>query len=71
MWIEILWENDPKAGRYVTPFAGVWIEINVLSCFQAPSLVTPFAGVWIEIVLPCYAAAYLWGYTISVVGVAL
>ncbi len=39
-----------KKGRLVTPFAGVWIEIEK---FKAMSLdermVTPFAGVWIEI----------------------
>ena len=35
----------------VTPFAGVWIEIqSVLPKGLMPS-VTPFAGVWIEIIL--------------------
>ncbi len=33
----------------VTPFAGVWIEIEY--CFKdlVADMVTPFAGVWIEI----------------------
>ena len=32
----------------VTPFAGVWIEINVSLPLTGYSSVTPFAGVWIE-----------------------
>ena len=36
---------------YVTPRAGVWIEIQwVAQCLPAPG-VTPRAGVWIEICL--------------------
>ena len=34
---------------FVTPFAGVWIEILVRSFISSPIFVTPFAGVWIEI----------------------
>ena len=34
----------------VTPFVGVWIEINYnLQLSQLP-IVTPFVGVWIEII---------------------
>ena len=33
----------------VTPFAGVWIEIHLLSFTILSPIVTPFAGVWIEI----------------------
>ena len=33
----------------VTPFAGVWIEINECSPINPWRIVTPFAGVWIEI----------------------
>ena len=33
----------------VTPFAGVWIEINSLLILDISVDVTPFAGVWIEI----------------------
>ena len=33
----------------VTPFAGVWIEMNYLLKRHKYLLVTPFAGVWIEI----------------------
>ncbi len=34
---------------YVTPFAGVWIEIPVFGAELITYSVTPFAGVWIEI----------------------
>ena len=33
----------------VTPFVGVWIEINALLNLIGSSGVTPFVGVWIEI----------------------
>ena len=33
----------------VTPFAGVWIEIEDIENMLKEALVTPFAGVWIEI----------------------
>ena len=33
----------------VTPFMGVWIEIDKLSDVAKKELVTPFMGVWIEI----------------------
>ena len=36
--------------KWVTPFAGVWIEMSVLSITSFVPSVTPFAGVWIEIV---------------------
>ena len=35
----------------VTPFAGVWIEMNFGGGTANERIVTPFAGVWIEIVL--------------------
>ena len=34
---------------YVTPFAGVWIEIGIKGEQGIQGVVTPFAGVWIEI----------------------
>ena len=33
----------------VTPFVGVWIEINETIAVSQDDLVTPFVGVWIEI----------------------
>ena len=33
----------------VTPFVGVWIEINTFLCLYNTVAVTPFVGVWIEI----------------------
>ena len=33
----------------VTPFAGVWIEIEDTGHHYSANSVTPFAGVWIEI----------------------
>ena len=33
----------------VTPFAGVWIEIEDIFSSAGIAPVTPFAGVWIEI----------------------
>ena len=36
---------------YVTPLAGVWIEIMMIRLRQATGWVTPLAGVWIEIAL--------------------
>ena len=35
--------------QLVTPFAGVWIEINLPDHLNNLFPVTPFAGVWIEI----------------------
>ena len=43
------WEE--MLGVLVTPFAGVWIEINMTDIQNAYQGVTPFAGVWIEIVV--------------------
>ena len=34
--------------RSVTPFAGVWIEIDIYLLPSDSPPVTPFAGVWIE-----------------------
>ena len=36
----------------VTPFAGVWIEMNAVKEYTAFTSVTPFAGVWIEMYDP-------------------
>ena len=36
-------------GGFVTPFAGVWIEIVSRNRIPDGRKVTPFAGVWIEI----------------------
>ena len=43
--------NIPKKNRWptVTPFAGVWIEIEIVEGGDLMLQVTPFAGVWIEI----------------------
>ena len=35
----------------VTPFVGVWIEIECMAYKIIARLVTPFVGVWIEILL--------------------
>ena len=34
--------------RYVTPLAGVWIEIIIVWVDEKGNIVTPLAGVWIE-----------------------
>ena len=34
---------------YVTPYAGVWIEIDKRKQGLCECFVTPYAGVWIEI----------------------
>ena len=34
---------------FVTPFAGVWIEMKNITVVDPEEEVTPFAGVWIEI----------------------
>ena len=34
---------------YVTPYAGVWIEISIKMSADPTNKVTPYAGVWIEI----------------------
>ena len=39
----------PTRGILVTPYAGVWIEIQLVSEIKRMGLVTPYAGVWIEI----------------------
>ena len=50
MWIEILIEQAIVLYcKAVTPFTGVWIEINVNNAKDTPRHVTPFTGVWIEI----------------------
>ena len=41
---------DHKGGIAVTPFAGVWIEIDYENFINHFYTVTPFAGVWIEII---------------------
>ena len=33
---------------WVTPYAGVWIEIELVLEIKRMGLVTPYAGVWIE-----------------------
>ena len=40
----------------VTPYAGVWIEIWILSNMSLEKWVTPYAGVWIEIDKICVYA---------------
>ena len=39
----------------VTPFMGVWIEINYAKYCPDYWQVTPFMGVWIEIIYPRFA----------------
>ena len=41
----------PKCRCYVTPLAGVWIEIISLFFRGKNGWVTPLAGVWIEILI--------------------
>ena len=38
---------------FVTPLAGVWIEILAPLDRTLPFVVTPLAGVWIEILIKC------------------
>ena len=35
----------------VAPFAGAWIEINIIAKIARDVFVAPFAGAWIEILL--------------------
>ena len=35
--------------EWVTPYAGVWIEIRLSTTSVCDKTVTPYAGVWIEI----------------------
>ena len=60
-WLILLslpsWECGLKFGKEVhytiadtvTPFVGVWIEIDLWESSVSPMQVTPFVGVWIEI----------------------
>ena len=59
MWIEIVkgWKGVLK--KLVTPFAGVWIEIDYDGVSGDSSGVTPFAGVWIEISVTRFIPVYL------------
>ena len=34
---------------FVTPLAGVWVEINPFNDKKCINVVTPLAGVWVEI----------------------
>ena len=43
------WVYHPEQGHEVTPFVGVWIEMNDPDSNGGGSTVTPFVGVWIEI----------------------
>ena len=49
------WSLNTRDGEWVTPFAGVWIEMAHPYTYRHCLSVTPFAGVWIEIVLPVYS----------------
>ena len=51
MWIEIYMLTRLSLEKWVTPFAGVWIEIKPAQPEAARHTVTPFAGVWIEMEL--------------------
>ena len=42
-------DDAKKEEPEVTPFAGVWIEMQSLYHYRISDNVTPFAGVWIEI----------------------
>ena len=42
---------DELPDKYVTPLAGVWIEIVKGRASALLQLVTPLAGVWIEIII--------------------
>ena len=41
-------ERRERPRSYVTPLAGVWIEISSAGHDDLPLFVTPLAGVWIE-----------------------
>ena len=46
---------------WVTPLAGVWVEIAFTTIYSPGSLVTPLAGVWVEISMLCNAGLLLAG----------
>ena len=51
VWIEIAKYLDHIQIFFVTPFMGVWIEINMNTKYEEiVNVVTPFMGVWIEII---------------------
>ena len=55
MWIEIPAYQIRECQQHsVTPYAGVWIEIDHLLHILCHRLVTPYAGVWIEMILEHY-----------------
>ena len=41
--------NNTINSNFVTPLAGVWIEILTVGKYPTDLTVTPLAGVWIEI----------------------
>ena len=43
------YEEILEIAKFVTPLAGVWIEIGTYRIFNFRINVTPLAGVWIEI----------------------
>ncbi len=52
VWIEISVFYQGTLSKNVTPFAGVWIEIQNMKLEHRQKIslsVTPFMGVWIEI----------------------
>ena len=52
VWIEIrYYHKNMIYVEWVTPFMGVWIEIDGKMLAGVYSIVTPFMGVWIEIFL--------------------
>ncbi len=48
--LKFLWAYKIPYQRWVTPCAGVWIEIDGTARKLSDVMVTPCAGVWIEIV---------------------
>ncbi len=49
--LKCLYLKNFYPNTFVTPLAGVWIEILYSSVAFCPDFVTPLAGVWIEIPL--------------------
>ena len=53
-----------KLTGYVTPYAGVWIEIIIIFSVSGRPPVTPYAGVWIEIEVVAYKKAPVDGHSL-------
>ena len=58
--LKFLYESPAGYPALVTPFTGVWIEMQIHNRRLLSGRVTPFTGVWIEILSFTPSRCYWW-----------